>query len=229
MLTPTKDSVSIIRHLSSSDEPLLGTILAECTKDANVATKASYVNFNPERYRLDSTYKVENSVTRDWYNNFTNAFDKKWKATLDAKLRAGEITLADYAKISSEVRHHARISTREHMSDIVGLQAVQERDLKNYGNKDGPTFEWLMDHQRQKQEGEHNKQRPGEEFKFDKDKAYRSIIDSSTKTNFWVNLINQCGLLSLASKANQAFSALLDLVRKPHQDIHNQQMGLIDI
>jgi hypothetical protein len=42
-------------------------------------------------------------------------------------------------------RRHVRLQAREMMEDPADVEAVRRRDLKKYGNPDGPTFEHKLD------------------------------------------------------------------------------------
>jgi len=48
------------------------------------------------------------------------------------------------AKKAYEIRHNARLKAREMMQNKDEVLALQKRDLKKYGNPDGPTFDQLI-------------------------------------------------------------------------------------
>jgi len=201
---PGADAASYVNYTSTYDvdnKALIQNIITTCTEKANEKTKSTYTDFDPERYRSDRDYKVSNSITRVWYNNFLNTLETVGKPKLDSLSEKKQITLEEYAKIASEVRHHARIFTRGHMKDIEMRESDEERDAKKYGCRQGATFEWLLEHQLENQKVAFEKN-TGKAFNekstedggnFDLDKAYRRIIETSTKTNLLVNTFtNAC-------------------------------------
>jgi hypothetical protein len=101
---------------------------------------------------------------RIWYNFQVLAIPK-----LNEYWITKEITLKERAYKAYNLRHNARIHARFMMLDQKEVAVLQKRDLDKYANPDGPTFEYLL----QKNQ--------------DKDKsleqAYESIIQSSSKTN----------------------------------------------
>ncbi len=94
------------------------------------------------------------------------------------------------------MRHYARITIREHMSDAVGLVAIKNRDLKVYGNPDGPTFNTMIERRLDKQKADVDPNYPS------LDNAYKSIINSSTKTNKLVNTFIKCYIYTRESWCN---------------------------
>ncbi|MFT5645956.1 MAG: hypothetical protein ACI976_000632 [Aureispira sp.] len=101
---------------------------------------------------------------RIWYNFQVLAIPK-----LNEYWITKEIALKERAYKAYNLRHNARIHARFMMLDQKEVAVLQKRDLDKYANPDGPTFEYLL----QKNQ--------------DKDKsleqAYESIIQSSSKTN----------------------------------------------
>ena len=166
-----------------------------CAETANAAIKNK--SFDPKRYLNDKTYKINNSITRSWYNAFTKAFNDKLKPRYEAACKKGEMQKSDYAKLAYDVRHHARVFTRSHMSDKTGLEQTRSRDSKAYDTKDGPSFKWLLDRQKKNQENAFKKSGQTSPFRFDEKRAYQSIIDSSTRTNKAMNFLNKIGALGL--------------------------------
>lgn len=109
-----------------------------------------------------------NCEIRLWYNYQVVAvgiINKKWEEDgIDLKTRAEK---------AYELRHQARVNARFMMQNKDEVKYLQERDLKKYGNPDGPTFDYLL--------------------KKNTDKglslaaAYQSIIDSSSRTDSGYN------------------------------------------
>lgn len=186
----TDTNSTITEQTNDADNALVHkkfeAIKNECTKIADTATQEIFKDFEPQQFATNHKYKVNNAVTRVWYNSFLNAFKKNWKKQLEDQVTNKQITLEQYAQIAFEVRHHARITIRDHMSDNAGLAAIRDRDLKVYGNPDGPTFKSMIERRLEKQKAEADPTYPN------LDKAYRSIIDTSTKTNKLVNTFIKC-------------------------------------
>jgi len=185
-------------------------IKIECSEIANTTTKNIFRDFDPKQYNKNTEYKVNNAITRVWYNSFLTAFKKTWKKRLEIQFAKRQITLEQYAQIAFEVRHYARIFIRSHMSDVNGLETIKARDFEKYGSPDGPSFKVLLDRQLEKQKAEFEKANPEQTFeeKLDLDTAYVSIIDSSTRTNSAVNLFIKCYKFASESMCNYLGSYL---------------------
>lgn len=101
---------------------------------------------------------------RLWYNYqivAVGVINKKWiQDGLDLETRAHK---------AYEMRHKARVNARFMMQDKEAVKKLQERDVKKYGNPDGPTFAYLL-----------NK---SVENGNTKEVAYQTIIDSSSRTD----------------------------------------------
>ncbi|MBU0743746.1 MAG: hypothetical protein KKE11_00015 [Gammaproteobacteria bacterium] len=180
---------------NSTDNNLLAKTVAICKEVADKDTKKAFSDFIPSKYTEDSDYKVNNSITRFWYNSFLSAL-APMISQLDTMLLNNEITLKEYAQTAAGARHYARIFTRKHMLDTNGRETAQKRDLLKYGNSDGPSFNWLVERQLEKQKKAYEKKYPGQTFdnrsiedggNFDINTAYRSIIIKSIETNKLVN------------------------------------------
>ena len=101
---------------------------------------------------------------RKWYNYQVVAIsviNKRW-------IENG-IVLKERAKKAYTLRHHARINARFMMKDRDAVKILQKRDIKKYGNPDGPTFLHLV-------KKVHKKGFKGNEI-------YRQIIKSSSRTS----------------------------------------------
>ncbi len=132
---------------------------------------------------------ASNSQIRSWYNAFMQEFSSNFNDNHG-------FSLEEQAYISYKMRHEARMHTRDFMKDNE-RSILEARDEKTYGNKDGPTFEYLINKNKNE---------------LDIDNTYRKIISSSTKTNKWVNLLNETGLLAVYDSANNAISNAYQIV-----------------
>lgn len=107
---------------------------------------------------------VSNCEIRLWYNYQVVAIGKineKWiNDGLDLETRAHK---------AYELRHNARLNSRFMMQNKEEVKALQARDIKEYGNPDGPTFEYLL--QKAKKKG------------LSGDQALQYIIDGSSRTD----------------------------------------------
>lgn len=117
------------------------------------------------RKKPPSPIKLQsNGEVRDWYNNEVSKIlplNEMW-------IKEG-VPLEERAKRAHDLRHQARLKARELMSSEQDVKLLELRDLEVYGNKDGPTFEQLIEKSRKKG--------------LSKEEAYESIIDSSNRTN----------------------------------------------
>lgn len=77
------------------------------------------------------------------------------------------------AKRAFQMRHDARIVTRAMMSDPAEVALLEKRDQEKYGRPDGPTFEMLV-------QGERQKGKTG-------DAVYEAIVESAQRTDRAVN------------------------------------------
>ena len=105
-----------------------------------------------------------NAEIRQWYNDqvvVITKLNQAWrKLGQPAKLRAQK---------AYEIRHHARIHARLFMQKPAEVKALQQRDLKKYGNPDGPTFAGLV--KKYSQEG------------FKGNEVYEEIVRASGRTS----------------------------------------------
>lgn len=101
---------------------------------------------------------------RLWYNFQIVAvgiINKKWvKDGIDLKTRAHK---------AYEMRHEARVNARFMMQNKEMVKTLQSRDMKKYGNPNGPTFDYLL------------KKSTAKGLTIEE--AYQSIIDSSSRTD----------------------------------------------
>lgn len=101
---------------------------------------------------------------RLWYNYQVVAvgvINEKWKQD--------GIDLATRAHQAYDMRHAARVNARFMMQDKEAVKVLQARDMKKYGNPDGPTFEYLL--------------KKNTDKGLSIEAAYQSIIDSSSRTD----------------------------------------------
>jgi len=105
-----------------------------------------------------------NCEIRLWYNYQVVAvgvINKKWEEDgIDLKTRAEK---------AYELRHQARVNARFMMQNKAQVRALQARDMKEYGNPDGPTFDYLL--------------KKNTDNGLSLEAAYQSIIDSSSRTD----------------------------------------------
>ncbi|MDB4962489.1 MAG: hypothetical protein JWP01_2488 [Myxococcales bacterium] len=101
---------------------------------------------------------------RSWYKE-----QVKRVSALNQDWVTSGVPLAERARRAYEVRRHARLAAREQMQSSGDVQSLSARDLLEYGQTDGPTFEQLVDQQ----------VASGTTL----EQAYESIIDSSQRSN----------------------------------------------
>src|SRR5258708_35885040 len=109
---------------------------------------------------------------RDWYKKQEAAIP-----ALVARLKREGKSAEARARAAFQVRHDARLKSRQFMREAGRPEEVallEGRDLSKYGNKDGPTFEYLG----QKALAESKKKGPDDEL-------YESIVAGSQRTNPW--------------------------------------------
>jgi len=105
-----------------------------------------------------------NEDIRKWYNHQVSAIpalNKRWvKDGLSAEERARK---------AQDIRHDARVKARGFMANKDEVKLLQNRDLKHYGNPDGPTFDYLVEKNRKKG--------------LQGDAVYEEIVTSSSRTD----------------------------------------------
>ena len=105
-----------------------------------------------------------NSEIRQWYNDQISKIPK-----LNESWQEQGISAEERAKMAHEIRHEARVKARSFMQDDAEVSDLRARDMEKYGNPDGPTYEYLV---------EQNKQKG-----LQGDDIYNAIIDSSNRPN----------------------------------------------
>ena len=111
---------------------------------------------------------MTNKQIRQWYIDQVSTIPR-----LNQQWLQQGITIEERAKSAWQIRHDARIRAREMMELPEEVELLRQRDIKFYGNPDGPSFEYLV-----RQTVARGLQ--GEEI-------YQSIIDSSSLTDEEVN------------------------------------------
>ncbi len=122
----------------------------------------------------------ENRLIRQEYN----ARKPLLRKDLDRMRREGA-SGDQLAKHAYDARKDARLSAREKMrrnGDEMGVQDLQARDLKKYGNKDGPTLDQLKTNQ-----GEALNKTLGRPPTADE--VNQAIVDSATRTDVVTNAL----------------------------------------
>lgn len=110
------------------------------------------------------TLPKTNCEIRIWYNYQVVAISK-----LNEKWKADGMSLKARAEKAFGTRHAARVNARFMMQNQDEVKGLQARDMKKYGNPDGPTFEYLV--------GKSTKKG------LSKEEAYEGIIKSSSRTS----------------------------------------------
>ncbi len=110
------------------------------------------------------TIPSTNCEIRIWYNYQVIAIAK-----LSEKWLADGLDLKTCAEKAYKLRHDARVNARFMMQDKTEVEQFQERDMKKYGNPDGPTFEYLMEKSRKKGLSE--------------EECYKAIVESSGRVS----------------------------------------------
>jgi hypothetical protein len=122
----------------------------------------------PSAPQLPPARSMDNHAVRAWYNAQTGhipALNEQWQ-------RQG-VPAHERARRCHEIRHDARVQARALMADQDAVLDLRARDLKKYGNPDGPTFAYLVaDWKSRGVAG---------------DDIYESIIGGSSRTNAEVN------------------------------------------
>ena len=101
---------------------------------------------------------------RQWYNDQVACIP-----TLAEQWTAQGLGAEERARRAYDIRHNARLRARAFMRNKDEVKLLQDRDLEKYGNPDGPTFEYLVEKNR-------NKGLRG-------DAVYEAIIQSADRTN----------------------------------------------
>ncbi len=109
-----------------------------------------------------------NAEVRRWYLEQTTRI-----SGLNRQWIAQEISARERAEAAWHIRHEARLEARAMMANPEEVELLRERDIAEYGNPDGPTFEFLVEKLK--------------DVGFEEDAIYEAIIDGSYRTNAGVN------------------------------------------
>ncbi len=105
-----------------------------------------------------------NAEIRQWYNDQVSVIPE-----LNEQWTKERLGVKERARRAYGIRHDARIEARAMMQNKKEVEKLRKRDLKKYGNPDGPTFEYLVEKNRKKG--------------LEGDEIYEGIISSSSRTN----------------------------------------------
>ena len=83
------------------------------------------------------------------------------------------IPLRRRAEVAWRIRHEARLEARSMMADPAEVALLRARDVAEYENPDGPTFEFLFER--------------GRKAGLEDDAVYESLIDGSYRTDAGVS------------------------------------------
>lgn len=106
-----------------------------------------------------------------WSNAEIRAHYNRWVTTIAAlneEWKREGVPAEERARRAFDVCHTARITCRAMMADPLEVKDLERRDQEKHGNPDGPTFERLVESQREKG--------------VTGDAAYEAIIESSQRT-----------------------------------------------
>ena len=106
----------------------------------------------------------------------TNAEIRRWYLEqiaqvpeLNEQWLAQGLPAKERAKKAWQIRHDARLEARAMMAGSEEVEDLRQRDLAEYGNPDGPTFDFLVDEWR--------------EAGLNGDAVYIAIIEGARRTN----------------------------------------------
>lgn len=111
---------------------------------------------------------MTNKEVRQWYKGEVSKIP-----LLNREWIEDGISTKDCARRAWQIRHNARLRARGLMENPREVEDLRNRDVKVYGNPDGPTFEFLVQKARK--------------LGLRGDKIYEAIISESLVTNVDVN------------------------------------------
>ncbi|MDQ3685087.1 MAG: hypothetical protein M3430_05725 [Acidobacteriota bacterium] len=118
---------------------------------------------------MNETASVKtNAEVRRWYLEQVARIPKLNKQWLEQGLSAQE-----RAEAAWRIRHDARLEARAMMANPAEVELLRQRDIAEYGNSDGPAFEFLVE--KLKEAG------------LEGEAVYEAIINGSYRTNAGVN------------------------------------------
>jgi len=110
----------------------------------------------------------------------TNAEIRRWYlgqvahiAELNEEWLEQGLSPHERAEAAWSIRHAARLEARAMMADPIEVELLRERDRAEYGDPDGPTFDFLVQQLR--------------EAGLQGDAVYNAIIEGSYRTNVGVS------------------------------------------
>lgn len=107
---------------------------------------------------------MTNQEVRQWYKAQVSPIP----SLNEAWIKQG-LTPEDRGRRAWKIRHDARLRAREMMENPIEVELLRDRDMEEYGNPDGPTFEFLV--AKVRKEG------------LQGDKIYEEIVSGSYSTN----------------------------------------------
>ena len=116
----------------------------------------------------DAPHIKTNAEVRRWYLEEVARIPELNKRWLEQGL-----SLRERAAAAWRVRHEARLKARAMMADPAEVELLRERDLAEYGDPDGPTFEFLV--------------KQLQEAGLEGDAVYEAMIEGSYRTNTGIN------------------------------------------
>ncbi len=119
---------------------------------------------------MNETPRVKtNAEVRRWYLERVARITELNKQWTEQGLSAPE-----RAEAAWRIRHPARLEARAMMANLAEVELLRQRDIAEYGNSDGPAFEFLVE--KLKQAG------------LEGEAVYEAIINGSYRTNAGVNM-----------------------------------------
>ncbi|WPD21241.1 MAG: hypothetical protein SD837_13665 [Candidatus Electrothrix scaldis] len=112
----------------------------------------------------DNAIPQTNAEIRAWYNKQVVIIP-----ALTEQLSQEGASAEERAKLAYDIRHRARMYARLLMPDKDEVELLRQRDMKKYGNPDGPTFAYLVEKNQEKG--------------LEGDAIYEAIIESSSRTS----------------------------------------------
>jgi hypothetical protein len=148
---------------------LLILALAACTPRAEPASDKPFPATSAEIAALrDGGVAWTNAEIRGFYLRRVAAI-----GPAAAQWKAEGLAAEERAHRAFQMRHDARLLTRAMMTDAREVAALRARDQAKYGSPDGPSFDWLVAHEK--------------EGGATGDAVYEGIVQSAQRTDRGVN------------------------------------------
>jgi len=166
-------------------------IIGECAREANSAL----LELRRNQYTEDKKNEINKAAARLWQMSFMSffAYDNdliSWKEKLENLVESKRMALEQYAKIAANVR--LAVSTYTGIKNEIKLNIPTKEVSKEGDNVRKSNFEKLLNEQLEKQKKIHETKKTGEKFTPDLNKAYKAIIEASTKINPIASTIHNC-------------------------------------